>query len=228
MRGSPATGDRAADAPPHWRPLTFRQLAEVIRTLDRGAGNTGGTIVGVDGLSGAGKSGFALRLARELRAPVLSTDDLVPGWDGLAESVGLLTDRVLRPLAAGRPARWRRYDWVAGQPGDWTDLDPGGCLVVEGCCAGLPRPASYLSCLIWIEAGQGERRRRLAQRADWAAYAPHADNWARQEAALQARARTAGRADLVVDNSEASGDGQWTADGFTCRAQHGFGGTSIG
>ena len=203
--------------------MTFEELAERIRALDdravdlsdparpRPVNGRRCRAVGVDGMSGSGKSSFARRLARELAAPVLAVDDLVPGWDALAESVGLLTDWVLRPIAAGRPARWRRYDWLAGRPGEWVDLRPGDFLVVEGCCVGLPPAASCLSYLIWIDTPEDGRRRRLEVRPDWAGYGPFAQRWARQEAALQATADTAGRADLVVDNGERRGEPGWGA-----------------
>jgi hypothetical protein len=209
--------------------MTFGQLAAVIMALDCGPRADVGPlpvdqaipgsarrcrVIGIDGLSGSGKSGFARRLATELDAPVLSVDDLVPGWDAIAESVTLLTNWVLRPLAAGRPARWRRYDWAVGRPGEWADLDPGGVLIVEGCCVGLPPAADWFSYLIYIDAPERERRRRLESRPDWATYAPFAQRWARQENALQAGADTPGRADLVVDNSAVSETGNW-ADGFS-------------
>src|ERR1700683_821452 len=95
--------------------MTFGQLAGGIRARCAERGRS--RIVGVDGMSGAGKTGFAQRLAAELGAPCLCTDDFVPGWDGLEESVRLLVNWVLRPLAEGRPARWQRYDWMAGCPG---------------------------------------------------------------------------------------------------------------
>ena len=195
--------------------LTFAQLATVIARLKNGRGGPC-LVVGIDGMSGSGKTEFARRLAAELAAPVLSTDDLVPGWDGLADSVGLLTDWVLRPLAAGQRAGLRRYDWLAGRPGEWVDLDPGDFLVVEGCCAGLYPAARYLSYLVWIDVPEAARRRRLERRADWPAYAPFADRWARQETALQAGAGTAARADLVVDNSAGALAGG-LPDSFACR-----------
>lgn len=169
-------------------------------------------------MSGSGKSGFARRLAAELGAGVLSADDLVPGWDGLAESVTMLTERVLRPLAAGRSARWRRYDWVAGRPGEWVGIERGDFLVVEGCCVGLPPAAVCLSYLIWIDTAEAERRRRLELRPDWAIYQPFAERWARQENALQAGVNTPGRADLVVDNNEWAQAGDWS-HGFCCTAR---------
>jgi hypothetical protein len=207
-------------------PMTFEELAELIRALDDRAVDLSDPasprllpgrrcrVVGIDGMSGAGKSSFARRLADELAAPVLSVDDLVPGWDALAESVGLLADWVLRPLAAGQQARWRRYDWLAGSPGEWVDLTPGEFLLVEGSCVGLPPASTFMSYLIWIDTPERVRRRRLELRQDWPAYAPFAQRWARQEAALQATADTPARADLVVNNTESRPDGDW-ADQFT-------------
>ena len=192
--------------------MTFEQLAAIIRSLDAGRDGPGSRrcrVVGVDGMSGAGKTGFARRLAEELAAPCLSTDDLVPGWDGLADSIRLLVEWVLRPLAMGQRARWRRYDWLAGRPGEWVDIAPADLLVVEGCCIGLPAAAPYLSYLVWIDTPAAERRPRLERRGDWDGYAPFADRWARQEAVLQAGAGTAERADLIVDNSGGAGDEGW-------------------
>jgi hypothetical protein len=74
--------------------------------------------------------------------------------------------------------------------------------VVEGCGVGVPAAARLLSFLIWVDVPVEQRQRRIRQRSDWAAYAPHADHWAEQEEALQAGARSIDRADLVVDNSD--------------------------
>jgi hypothetical protein len=196
--------------------ITFAQLAAGIR--GRGAAPGGSRVVGVDGMSGAGKTGFARRLAAELDAPCLCTDEFVPGWDGLGQSVGLLVDWVLRPLAAGRPARWQRYDWVAGRPGDWAELPAADVVVVEGCCVGLPPAAAYLSYLVWVDTQPTQRRQRLERRDDWEVYEPFADGWSSQESALQAEARTAARADVVVDNSAPAAGGDWP-DRFAVRTR---------
>ena len=144
--------------------MMFKELAARIRALDdlavdlsdpaspRPLAGRRCRVVGIDGLSGSGKSSFARRLAAELGAPVLSVDDLVPGWDALARAPGLLADGVLRPLAAGRPGRYRRYDWLAGRLADWVDLAPGDLLIAEGCCAGVPPAGGLLSYLIWLDA----------------------------------------------------------------------------
>lgn len=194
--------------------MTFGQLAGGIRARCAERGRS--RIVGVDGMSGAGKTGFAQRLAAELGAPCLCTDDFVPGWDGLEESVRLLVNWVLRPLAEGRPARWQRYDWMAGCPGDWVELPGAELVVVEGCCVGLPAAAAYLSYLVWVETQPAQRQLRVQRRPDWYFYGPFADGWSRQESALQAGSRTAERADVVVDNSVPTVDGDWP-DRFSVR-----------
>src|SRR4051794_41387260 len=90
-------------------------------------------LVTVDGPSGAGKTRLAGRLARALdRAPIVHLDFFYPGWDGLAAGVELAVDWVARPLAAGRPARWRRYDWVTGRFAEWR----GGARAPRGARAG--------------------------------------------------------------------------------------------
>ncbi len=58
--------------------MTFEQLAATIRERAEGPGSSC-RVVGVDGMSGAGKTAFARRLADELAAPYLCTDELVPG-----------------------------------------------------------------------------------------------------------------------------------------------------
>jgi cytidylate kinase len=194
--------------------MTFEQVAAAVRGRSAARGRS--RIVGVDGMSGAGKTGFARRLAAELDAPCLCTDDFVPGWNGLAESVGLLVDWVLRPLAEGRPARWQRYDWMAGRAGDWAELPGADVVVVEGCCVGMPAAAAYLSYLVWVEAQPTERRLRVERRDNWYFYAPFADSWSRQERALQAESRTAERADVVIDNSTRRADGGWPDSFAVC------------
>jgi cytidylate kinase len=194
--------------------MTFGQIAAAIRDCRVVPGRT--RVVGVDGMSGAGKTGFAGRLAAELDAPCLCTDDFVPGWNGLADSIGLLVDWVLRPLAEGRPARWRRYDWMVGRAGDWAELPGADVVVIEGCCVGTPAAAAYLSYLVWVEAQPAERRLRVERRDDWYFYAPFADGWSRQESALQAGSGAAERADVVIDNSAPRTNGAWP-DTFAVR-----------
>jgi uridine kinase len=195
--------------------MTFEALAQSIRARRRPGGDRC-LVVGVDGLSGAGKTSFAARLSAELSAPCVSADGLVPGWDGLEASLGTLVVSILEPLARGEAGRWRRFDWVENRPAEWIDVPTCDVLVIEGCCVGVPPVAAYLSYLVWIETPADDRRRRLQEREDWVHYAPHFDRWSQQESALQAGAGTPDRADLVVDNSGPACGETWGA-GFVSR-----------
>jgi energy-coupling factor transporter ATP-binding protein EcfA2 len=183
-------------------------LAEAVPPRARAAGPT--RAVAVEGRSGAGKSTVAdaLRAALVRRgeaAAVLTMEDLYPGWRGLAGGSELLREWVLAPLARGERAAWRRYDWELGAfAREWTvlpgDVAAGGVLVVEGGGSGAAAVRGLLDLLVWVDAPDGERLRRLDGRWDAAVYAPHRKAWAEQEEAFHRRDRPREHADVVVDN----------------------------
>ncbi len=176
------------------------RLASLARAAAAARTEPGTAIVAIDGRSGAGKSTLAGRLARALDAPLLSMEELYPGWDALEEGIEVLADEVLAPLAAGRAARVPRYDWAAGRwAQERVELMPPPLLVVDGVGSGARAPARYVSLLVWVELDARVRRERLLGRRDAELYGPHWDLWAEQEEAMLARERTAERADVVIE-----------------------------
>lgn len=158
-------------------------------------------LVTVDGHSGAGKTRLAGRLARTLdRAPIVHLDFFYPGWDGLAAGVELAVEWVAQPLAAGRTARWRRYDWAAGGFAEWRETPCAPVVVLEGCGAGSAALRPYTSTAVWVETSADLRDERLRARIDWPRYAPHRARWKAQEEALFAAERPWERAHAIVDN----------------------------
>jgi hypothetical protein len=133
-------------------------------------------------------------------------EDLYPGWGGLAESSALLAEWVLIPLARGRAASWRRYDWERGGfAAEWESLpagllESGGTVIVEGCGSGAAPVRDLVDLLVWVEASEKTRSERLDQREDAALYAPYRDRWTRQEDSLYAADPPRERADLRLDN----------------------------
>lgn len=128
-------------------------------------------------------------------------DDLYDGWTGL-DTVDTQLGTLLDPLAAGRPGRYRRYDWHARAFAETVEVGvpDAGLLVVEGVGSGSPSVAHLTTALVWVEAPRDVRLRRgidrdgEALRAQW-----HA--WQDAEDAHFARCRTRDRADLVVDGT---------------------------
>ncbi|MGQ7296097.1 hypothetical protein [Quadrisphaera sp. KR29] len=170
--------------------------------LARPAGPGGVRVLAVDGPSGSGKTTLAAAVAGALRARgvdvvVVHMDDLYPGWDGLAEAVGLVTEQVLGPLSSGAPAAFRRWDWVAHTWVQRVPVPAAPVVVVEGVGCGSRPCAPHLAALVWVEADDDERMRRGVER-DGEAYRPHWERWAVQERALFAAEGTRQRADLVL------------------------------
>ena len=182
--------------------MTRLEIAELAQRVLAGPARCGDTrLVCVDGPSGSGKSTLAALLAAALGdPPLVHMDDLFPGWDGLAAAVPLLTEQVVAPLAAGKAARYRRYDWDRGEFAETHELGRPAVLVVEGVAAGARPTAPYTSLLVWVEAPRAERMRRGLKR-DGETYRPHWERWARQEAAHFAADGTRARADVRVDGA---------------------------
>ncbi len=176
-------------------------LDDIAARVHAAAPRCGATrLVCVDGPSGAGKTVLADQLVRALGgASLVHMDDLYPGWDGLAAAVPLLHEWIVAPLAAGRPARYRRYDWGLGRYTGDHDLGTPPVLVIEGAGSGARIIATRAVLLVWVDAPPAERFRRAMER-DGDTYQPHWERWARQEQSHFAAEGTRERADIEVDS----------------------------
>jgi uridine kinase len=183
-------------------PATFAALAG--RVLD-GPPRLGGTrLVCVDGPAGSGKTTFAGRLADSLGADavLLHMDDLYAGWT-LTGAVARLAAGVLRPLAAGRPAAYHRYDWTVGRFDiEPVHVTPAPVLIVEGCGSGARVLDPWTSALIWVEAPAALRLARGLAR-DGVGLEGHWRRWQQAESVAFAAEDTSARAGLRIDGTAA-------------------------
>lgn len=156
-----------------------------------------GRLLAIDGPSGSGKSTLAAEVSALLpRATVLHLDDLYDGWDGLPR-LGPALDRLLRPLAAGDPGCFRRYDW---HNADWAEevfVAPTDLLVIEGVGAGHRAIADLVTALVWLEVAPAVGLRRALDR-DGAAYEAQLRAWQQDEAVHYAVDATRERADIAI------------------------------
>ena len=172
------------------------ELAARITELPPLAGQT--RVIAVDGPAGSGKSSLATELAEVLgEALVLNTDQLYPGWDGLAEGAQRLVDDVLLPLSAGLAATVRPWDWSSGSEGEPRELPACATLIVDGAGCGSRAGAPFLSMIIWLDADVELRQQRALER-DGEMFAPHWESWAEQERALFEREQPRERAALII------------------------------
>lgn len=156
-----------------------------------------GRLICVDGPSGSGKSTLGEALADLLPDAVLvSTDDVLHGWDGLAALPRAL-ERALAPLGGGEVGHHGRFDWHADRVGETVTLPPRPWYVVEGVGAGTRLLDPWRSLLVWVEAPRALRLARGIER-DGEVMAAHWRRWGVREDALHAAERTRDRADAVV------------------------------
>ena len=174
-------------------------LAEVPRRVQEAlAGRPGTRWLGVDGLGAAGKTTLAARLVAALPgAVVVHVDDFahpeVATWQR-----DRFVAEVLRPLLAGRPARYRPADLVTGALGAEVEVSPGVPVVVEGVSSTDVRLGVPWDLTIWLEVPQEERRRRIEARDPPELLERWRRDWWPQEEAYVRAQHPAERADLVV------------------------------
>lgn len=167
--------------------------------LARPAALGAGRLICLDGPSGSGKSTLAESIAGLAPSSVVHTDDLCPGWDGVPEMTGIITD-LLTPLAHGLTGSYPRYDWIAERVAESVDVEPGPLLILEGVGAGARAWAPWTAVLAWIDASETVRRERAFER-DGDYFRQYWAAWARAEDAFFAAEDVRARADLVVDTT---------------------------
>jgi len=162
------------------------------------AGLPGTRWVGVDGFGAAGKTTLAGRIAAALPgAVVVGVDDFArgdrPDWDR-----ALFVATVLKPLLAGRAARYQRWDLLTDAARDWVEVPPGRPLVVEGVSATDVRVSVPWDVVLWVEVPAEVRRARIAARDDPALQVRWRREWWPSEEAYGAAQQPWRRADAVV------------------------------
>jgi uridine kinase len=176
-----------------------RVAAEVAERVAAGAPTLGtGRLVCVDGPAGSGKTTLAGAIADVVPgSQVVHCDELLQGWRGLP-GLAATVEAMLRPLAAGEPGTWRRWDWAADAWAESHVVRPGGLLVLEGVGCWSPDVADLVGLLVWVEAGSQARLDRGIAR-DGEHMRPQWVQWRVDEDELFASLGTRSRADLVVD-----------------------------
>lgn len=157
-------------------------------------------LVAIDGPGGAGKSTFASRLAGALDgAPIVHTDDFASAEKPIDWWPRLLK-QVIEPLAAGKSARYQRYDWATESLAGWIELEPVPVVIIEGVTAARKQWRHHLSFIIWIETPRPERLKRGLERdgagalGDWEA-------WGAAEDTHYSHDPTRRHADVIVDGT---------------------------
>ena len=150
------------------------------------------TRVLIDGRSGSGKTELARALVDGWPgSQLVRLDDLYPGWDGLDRGSLAVASILIT-------ARWRAWNWSAGAPGTWHQLDAFAPIVIEGVGAISRSSRALADVAVWVDLDDATRKSRALHR-DGDAYAPFWERWAAQEERFMARENPRTLASMVVD-----------------------------
>lgn len=177
-------------------------------------------VVALDGGSGAGKSALAVTVAHQLGAALVQTDDFFAAeitdaeWDAwppetrAARAIDWrrLRAEALEPLRAGRPARWRAFDFVAGPRSDGTyasrpdDVarEAAPVVVLDGTYSTRPELADLINLAVLIDVPAGVRHARLGAREEGGFLKRWHERWDSAEQDYLTRVRPVSSFDLVV------------------------------
>ncbi|MGL4339573.1 MAG: ATP-binding protein [Rhodoglobus sp.] len=151
----------------------------------------------IDGRSGSGKTELARALLNGWEgAQLVRLDDLYPGWDGL-DAGSVAVPNILTEF------RWQAWNWSAGIPGQWCELDPARPVVIEGVGA-LSRASRPLAdAAVWVELDDATRKQRALAR-DGSSYAQFWDRWAAQECSFIQRENPRALSSVKVNGRDAT------------------------
>jgi uridine kinase len=161
-------------------------------------------LVAIDGFGGAGKSSLAATIAAQLpRATVVHTDDFAFGWE-FGWDWGRFREQILHPILAGRPARYRRFDWPTQRLADWHEVPKDtDVLVLEGVSATRSELGAPWDVTVWVDAPRDTRLQRGLER-DGSGALPLWDKWMADEDSWGALERPADRCDFIFDGTAGS------------------------
>ncbi len=160
--------------------LCTTAVERVAAAVDASA-RAGFALVALDGPGGSGKSTLAAALAERCGATVVHGDDFYRPMapddrERLSPEQGYhqyfdwqrLRDEVLAPLAGGRDAAHRRYDWETGglAPDEVHRVARTGIVVVEGVYTARPELADHYDLLVFVDTPREVSLRRLRERGD--------------------------------------------------------------
>ncbi|MFZ9840300.1 MAG: uridine kinase family protein [Candidatus Nanopelagicales bacterium] len=162
-----------------YRKFNVAQLAGLALAKPARLGNC--RLILIDGPAGSGKTTLAAKLQTELNAAVVHMDEVYLGWETALSkaTVNRINQEILKPIAAGSVAKFKKFNWHTYQLDEEQELDPS-ILIIEGVGSAAHEIREHASLVIWIEVDLGLGLSRVLER-DGEQISAQMVNWQVQE-----------------------------------------------
>jgi uridine kinase len=159
-------------------------------------------IIAIDGRGGAGKSTLADKLAEELNAEILHTDDFA-SWDNSTNWWPRVIEDVFEPIKAGaKTLSYARSSWAPNHhPEPIKDQLVTPTMILEGVSSARKEFRPYLTYAIWVETPKELCLKRGLER-DGQDALPVWQKWIKQEDEYIARDNPRAYADIEIGGAD--------------------------
>ncbi len=175
-------------------------LKVVIETINSLKPKSNIKLIGIDGISGTGKTTLALLIKKALgNVRVITTDDF---WsDDLGKvDTELLKESLLKPLSEGNEGSYEEYNGYLKKKVS-VSVKPHGIIIIEGIYAFQSDLEKYYDYKIWVDSESANADERVKIRGDWDEKAEHMENIRNMENEYIEKDNPKERADLIVNNN---------------------------
>ncbi len=159
-------------------------------------------MVGIDGLSGVGKSMVANSIQESVpNTTVVGMDDFyVPellraDWDRVYE-------QVIAPLKNNSVGSYQCFDWDTKKLAEWCDVKPKGVVIIEGVYALHRKLRGAYDYKVWVEAPYEVRLQRGLGRDGEGARSQWVNEWMPKEEEYKESQKPHESADLIIDGTK--------------------------
>lgn len=190
----------------------YARLLPLLAAIDQGLAEKGKLLAAIEGGAGSGKSTLGELLTRIYDCTLFHADDyfLQPHQrtsERLAEVGGnldreRLEEEILRPLRAGKPAVWRRYDCHSQSLCPAAETRPKDLTILEGAYSMHPALADYYDLTVFLRIEPELQEKRIRRRNSPEMAERFFNTWLPMERRYFEQMGVENRCDLILEVEE--------------------------
>lgn len=181
-------------------------MEEIIQKISNISAKQKLVLVAIDGYGGSGKSTVSKQLKDKLpHITIVQMDDFYsPSLK--RPDLKRLQEQVLVPLRNNEQARYQIYKWEKDTLSEWIDIEPSGCIIIEGVFSMNQQLIENYDYKIWVDCSPDKASERGIKRDQEEHGVDTRDKWLREwlprEKEYIEKENPQGEADVIIDGEK--------------------------